>query len=40
MIENEKDENSSIESKENVEQNDESVDKNTDDTIEIKNRNQ
>ena len=36
MIENEKDENSSIESKENVEQNDESVDKNTDDTIEIK----
>ena len=36
MIENEKDENSFIESKENVEQNDESVDKNTDDTIEIK----
>ena len=36
MAENEKDENSSIESKENVEQNDESVDKNTDDTIEIK----
>ncbi len=36
MIENEKDKNSSIESKENVEQNDESVDKNTGDTIEIK----
>ena len=36
MAENKKDENSSIESKENVEQNDESVDKNTDDTIEIK----
>lgn len=36
MSENEKDENSSIKSKENVEQNDESVDKNTDDTIEIK----
>jgi len=36
MSENEKGENSSIESKENGEQNDESVDKNTDDTIEIK----
>ena len=36
MAENKKDENSSIESKENVEQNDESVDKNTDDKIEIK----
>ena len=36
MVENEKDENFSIESKENVEQNDESVDKNTDDTIKIK----
>ena len=36
MAENKKDENSSIESKENVEQNDESVDKNTGDTIEIK----
>ena len=36
MSENEKDENSSIKSKENVEQNDESVDKNTDDIIEIK----
>jgi len=36
MTENEKHENSSIESKENVEQNNESVDKNTDDTIEIK----
>jgi len=36
MPENEKGENSSIESKENVGQNDESVDKNTDDTIEIK----
>ena len=35
MSENEKDENSSIESKENAEQNDESVDKNTDDKIEI-----
>jgi len=36
MSENEKGENSSIESKENGEQNDESVDKNTDYTIEIK----
>ena len=36
MSENEKDENSLIESQENVEQNDESVDKNTDDKIEIK----
>ena len=35
MAENKKDENSSIESKENVEQNDESVDKNTDDKKEI-----
>ena len=36
MAENEKDENSLIESQENVEQNDESFDKNTDDKIEIK----
>ena len=36
MAENEKDENSLTESQENVEQNDESFDKNTDDKIEIK----
>ena len=36
MSENEKDENSLTESQENVEQNDESFDKNTDDKIEIK----